>query len=95
MGEWSTLNWLKQSSDEGMPKITTSFPAKVKPIYVERKNKVRSFLEKLPKMPSHYCRSSSRKLQDMKMVKIDVNHPSKDQYDNCLSYNLGNITEKE
>ncbi|XP_072386755.1 uncharacterized protein [Diabrotica undecimpunctata] len=57
LGEWSVQNWVKTSCDSGIPKVTTTtFPTKIKPVNIERRNKVKAFLEKLPKMPSHYCR---------------------------------------
>ncbi|CAG9828795.1 unnamed protein product [Diabrotica balteata] len=34
----------------------------IKSVNIERRNKAKAFLEKLPKMPSHYCRSSTSKL---------------------------------
>lgn len=63
LGEWSVQNWVKNSCDTGIPKITpTTVPTKIKRVNVERRNTVRAFLEKLPKMPSHYCRSTTSKL---------------------------------
>lgn len=62
LGEWSVLNWVKNSHSSGIIPLTNSFPNKKKDINVRKRLAIKTFLEKLPKLPSHYCRASSSKM---------------------------------
>ncbi|GLV37529.1 hypothetical protein CBL_20341 [Carabus blaptoides fortunei] len=61
LGEWTIANWVKKSTT-GIMSSTSKFPNKVQALNVEKRLQVRYFLNKLPKMESHYCRASTSKL---------------------------------
>lgn len=62
IGEWTVHNWVKNAHSLGIVKSLESFPSKVKAINAECKKKIVEFFERIPKLPSHYCRSSTDKM---------------------------------
>ena len=56
IGEWSVHDWVSQGLNRG--KDERKNPSR----HSDGRTSVRMFLEALPKVPSHYCRSSSSKL---------------------------------
>nr|CAH7738743.1 unnamed protein product [Callosobruchus chinensis]CAH7745920.1 unnamed protein product [Callosobruchus chinensis] len=62
LGEWSVLNWVKNSHGSGIVSQTSSFPNKAKIVNTQKRSIIKTFLEKLPKLPSHYCRASTSKM---------------------------------
>ncbi|VEN44991.1 unnamed protein product [Callosobruchus maculatus] len=62
LGEWSVLSWVKNSHSSGIISQTSSFPNRKKAVNVQRRLAIKEFLERLPKLPSHYCRSSTSKM---------------------------------
>lgn len=61
LGEWSVNNWVKRSN-AGIPDVIETYPKKAKKLNENKRQEIRDFFEKLPKLPSHYCRASSSKL---------------------------------
>ncbi|CAG9782467.1 unnamed protein product [Diatraea saccharalis] len=63
LGEWSVSNWVTKNphtSDIGMVKKNNPVKRQNKK-NIAKVNHVKSFLDNLPKMPSHYCRQSTNK----------------------------------
>lgn len=60
LDEWCARNWAVEAHQRN----STSPQNKKKPSRADesKKESVRSFLESLPKLPSHYCRSSTTQL---------------------------------
>lgn len=62
IGEWTVHNWVKNAHSSGIAKSVEGFPLKAKPINATCRKKIVEFFEKLPKLPSHYCRSTTGKM---------------------------------
>ncbi|KAK6191297.1 hypothetical protein SNE40_003024 [Patella caerulea] len=57
----TVYEWLKGNSHAGIPKTAAVTKRRVSVSNTEKVNYARHFLNELPKLPSHYCRSSSKK----------------------------------
>ena len=62
IGEWSLRNWMKHAQD-GMVRTRKDQPLpQMNSSSGELREDIRKLLADLPKLPSHYCRTSSSKL---------------------------------
>ena len=69
IGEWSVYNWVYKAQDVstgGIPKLKRERDSRnksqVRNVCSQRKEFAQTFLNSLPKMESHYCRSTTSKL---------------------------------
>ncbi|XP_053375677.1 uncharacterized protein LOC128547331 [Mercenaria mercenaria] len=61
IGERTLTEWLKKSDQHGLPSEKVPEEQNTEKFTTEKAMKVKEFLNKLPKMLSHYCRSTSNK----------------------------------
>lgn len=66
-GEWTIRNWLKKNSKTGNAKDDGSMDDNIVPVPKKKRREremrsLQEFFDQLPKMESHYCRASSKKL---------------------------------
>lgn len=59
--EWSVKSWVEKSQYGVLPNVTQS-DQRFSPRTTENDKTISTFLEKLPKLPSHYCRKDTKKL---------------------------------
>lgn len=62
IGEWSVHNWTRNEEKPVSEKKKTSRNTNTMALEEIAINNVKEFLDKLPKLPSHYCRKSTSKL---------------------------------
>lgn len=69
LGEWSVINWEKNRHSSVIDTQTSSFSNKKKAVNEQKRSAIKSFLERLPKLTSHYCRTSTSKMYLIHTVK--------------------------
>ncbi|KAK6166780.1 hypothetical protein SNE40_023402 [Patella caerulea] len=63
IGEWQLLKWTNDSQNGTQTtSVLSKTPARKHANHMENREAVRYFVESLPKLPSHYCRSSTSRL---------------------------------
>lgn len=61
IGEWTVLNWIKSKTTRGQENKNKNVNSKNKKS-IEGRSELKQFFELLPKMDSHYCRSTTSRL---------------------------------
>ncbi|KAL1276526.1 hypothetical protein QQF64_036149, partial [Cirrhinus molitorella] len=89
IGEWSALNWAKKGYTQADTEGQTHSNARRS---VAGHEFICNFLQDLPKVPSHYCRSTTSK-QYLERLNLGLYHPKKDQCNICCAFKTGNLPD--